>query len=55
MSEIGRAKDSFFEALEGAEIDPVSDMVQKSFSSVSITDFGLDVGNCSSLSFLTSS
>jgi len=44
MSEIGRAKDSFLEALEGAEVDPASDMVQKSFLSVSDTDFGLGFG-----------
>ena len=32
------------EALEGAEVDPASDMVQKSFLSVSDTDFGLGFG-----------
>ena len=31
MSEIGCAKDSFSEVLEGTEVNPVSDMVQKSF------------------------
>ena len=41
MSEIGRAKDSFLEVLQGAEVDQVSDMAQKSFLSVLDTDFGL--------------
>ena len=44
ISEIGRAKDSFLEVLEGAEVDPASSMVQKSFLSVSDTDFGLGFG-----------
>ena len=44
MSEIGHAKGSFLEALEGAEVDPASGMVQKSFMSVSDTDFGLGLG-----------
>ena len=39
MSEICRAKDSFLEALQGAEVDPDSDMVQNSFLSVPDTDF----------------
>jgi len=44
MSEIGRAKDSFLKALEGAKVGPASDMNQKSFVSVSDTDFGLGFG-----------
>jgi len=43
-SEISRAKTSFLEALEGAEVDPVSDMIQKSIFPVSDTDFGLGFG-----------
>ena len=45
MSEIGRVKDSFLKALEGAEeVDQASDMVQKSLLSVSDTDFGSGSG-----------
>ena len=45
MPEIGRAKDSFLVALEGTAVDPASDMVlQKSFWTVSDTDFGLGFG-----------
>jgi len=44
-SEIGRAKASFLETLKGAEVEPVSDIVQKSFLSVSDTGFGLRPGN----------
>ena len=44
MPEIGRAKASFLEALEGAEFDPVSDTAQKSFLSVSDTYFGFGFG-----------
>ena len=44
MSEICRAKDSFLEALQGAEVDPDSDMVQNSFLSVPDTGFGLGFG-----------
>ena len=38
MSEIARAKVSFLKVLEGAEVDPVSGMVQKSFFQI---DHGL--------------
>ena len=39
MSEIGHAKGSFLEALEGAEVDPAPDMAQNSLLSVSSTGF----------------
>ena len=38
MSGIARAKVSFLKVLEGAEVDPVSGMVQKSFCQI---DHGL--------------
>ena len=44
MSGIGRAKDPFFEALEGAEVDPDSGTVQISFLPVSDTDLGFEIG-----------
>ena len=44
MSGVDRAKDEFFKVLEGAEVDPASHMVQKSFLSVSETKFGLGFG-----------
>ena len=44
VSKIGRAKDSFWKALEGAKVDPASDIAQKSFLSVSDADFGLGFG-----------
>ena len=39
-----RATASFLKALEGAEVDPVPDVVQKSFVSETDTNFGLEFG-----------
>ena len=41
MSGVDRAKDAFFKVLEGAEVDPASDMVQKLLLLVPDTDFWL--------------
>jgi len=46
MPEIGRAKSSFLDAIERAEVGSVLDiMVQKFFLSVSDTDSGSEFGN----------